>query len=185
MKDVLKIAVILFVVCGLAAGSLSFVNLATKDRIAAFAKEEKIAALKRIFPTADSFTELAPAKGGGEATDWNAVAGGAVVGSLHLLRPLGYSGTIELVFGEDTAGALTGVQVLTHTETPGLGAKITTAAWTDQFKGKARGQVVLKKDSPSGAIDAISAATISSRAVTRAVHDAMGGAVARPGAGGN
>ena len=37
MKDILKISLILFVVCGLAAGSLSFVNLATKDRIAAFA----------------------------------------------------------------------------------------------------------------------------------------------------
>ena len=53
MKDVLKIAGILFLVCGLAAGSLSFVNAATKDRIAAFAKEEKIAALKKIFPAAE------------------------------------------------------------------------------------------------------------------------------------
>ncbi|MCX7031701.1 MAG: FMN-binding protein, partial [Spirochaetes bacterium] len=55
------------------------------------------------------------------------------------------------------------------------GAKITTAAWTDQFRGKARNQVVLKKDDSGGAIDAIAAATISSRAVTRAIHDAMGG----------
>jgi electron transport complex protein RnfG len=65
------------------------------------------------------------------------------------------------------------VQVLSHTETPGLGAKITTDAWTGQFTGKTRDQAALKKD--GGAIDAISAATISSRAVTRAVHDAMGG----------
>ena len=67
------------------------------------------------------------------------------------------------------------MQVLSHTETAGLGAKITTAAWTGQFKGKTRDQVVLKKDDAAGAIDAISAATISSRAVTRAIHDAMGG----------
>jgi electron transport complex protein RnfG len=172
IKDILKIAFILFVVCGLAAGSLSFVNLATKDRIAAFAKEEKIAALKKIFPAADTFNERPPA-GGSEVADWDALAGGAVVGSVHLLKPMGYSGTVELVFGEDTAGALTGVQVLSHTETPGLGAKITTDAWTGQFKGKTRDQTALKKD--GGAIDAISAATISSRAVTRAVHDAMGG----------
>ncbi len=175
MKDILKITFILFVVCGLAAGSLSFVNAATKDRIAAFAKEEKIAALKKIFPAAESFTELPPAKEGAASTDWDAVTGGAVIGSVHLLKPMGYSGAITLVFGEDVTGALTGVQVLSHTETPGLGAKITTDAWTGQFKGKTRDQAVLRKDSPSGAIDAISAATISSRAVTRAVHDAMGG----------
>jgi len=174
VKDILKIAFILFVVCGLAAGSLSFVNLATKDRIAAFAKEEKMEALEKVFPSADSFTER-PAASGGEVRDWDAVAGGAAVGSVHLLKPMGYSGAIELVFGEDAGGAVTGVQVLTHTETPGLGAKITTAAWTDQFKGKTRDQVMLKKDDAKGAIDAISAATISSRAVTRAIHDAMGG----------
>ncbi len=175
MKDILKITFILFVVCGLAAGSLSFVNAATKDRIAAFAKEEKIAALKKIFPAAESFTERPPAEAGAEATDWDAVAGGAVVGSLHLLKPMGYSGAITLVFGEDASGALTGVQVLSHTETPGLGAKITTDAWAGQFKGRTRDQTVLRKDTPSGTIDAISAATISSRAVTRAVHDAMSG----------
>jgi electron transport complex protein RnfG len=174
VKDILKIAFILFVVCGLAAGSLSFVNLATKDRIAAFAKEEKIAAMRDIFPSAESFTERTPADGG-EVRDWDAVAGGATVGRVHLLKFMGYSGTIELVFGVDAAGALTGVQVLSHTETAGLGAKITTDAWTDQFRGKTRDQVALKKDSSGGAIDAISAATISSRAVTRAIHDAMGG----------
>jgi electron transport complex protein RnfG len=174
MKDILKIAVILFVVCGLAAGSLSFVNLATKDRIAAFAKEEKIAAMRKIFPDAESFAER-PSANGGEVTDWDAVKGGVTIGSVHLLRPLGYSGTVTLMFGEDAAGALTGVQVLSHTETPGLGAKITTSAWTGQFKGKTRDQVVLKKDEAKGAIDAIAAATISSRAVTRAIHDAMSG----------
>jgi electron transport complex protein RnfG len=73
----------------------------------------------------------------------------------------------------DVSGAITGVQVLEHTETPGLGAKITTAAWTDQFKGKTRDEVALKKD--GGSIDAIAAATISSRALTRAIHDGMAG----------
>jgi Na+-translocating ferredoxin:NAD+ oxidoreductase subunit G len=172
VKDVVKIAAILFIVCGLAAGGLSFVNLATKDRIAAFAEEERVAAFKRIFPTAESFTERPPADAGGVATEWDAVAGGAIIGRVQQLKPLGYSGTIRLVYGVDASGALTGVQVLEHTETPGLGAKITTA-WIDQFKGRTRDEVALKKD--GGAIDAIAAATISSRAVTQAVHDAMSG----------
>ncbi len=173
MKDVVKIAAILFVVCGLAAGGLSFVNLATKDRIAAFAEEERVAAFKRIFPAAESFSERPPAEVDGDVTEWDAVAGGVTVGRVQLLKPLGYSGAIRLVYGVDVSGALTGVQVLEHTETPGLGAKITTAAWTDQFKGKTRDEVALEKD--GGAIDAIAAATISSRAVTRAIHDGMPG----------
>ena len=172
MKDVIRIAAILFLVCGLAAGGLSFVNLATKDRIAAFAEEERVAAFKKIFPAAESFAERPPVEVDGAVTEWDAVAAGAVVGRVQLLKPIGYSGTIRLVYGVDGSGALTGVQVLEHTETPGLGAKITTA-WVDQFRGKTRGEVALKKD--GGAIDAISAATISSRAVTRAIHDAMGG----------
>jgi electron transport complex protein RnfG len=172
VKDILKIAAILFVVCGLAAGGLSFVNLATKDRIAAFAEEERVAAFKKIFPAAESFTERPPAEADGKVTEWDAVAGGVTIGRVQQLKPPGYSGAIRLVYGVDASGSLTGVQVLEHTETPGLGAKITTA-WIDQFKGKTRDEVVLKKD--GGAIDAIAAATISSRAVTRAVHDAMGG----------
>jgi len=64
------------------------------------------------------------------------VAGGAVVGSVHLLKPQGYSGPIELVFGEDASGALTGVQVLSHTETPGLGAKITRMPGPASSKAK-------------------------------------------------
>jgi electron transport complex protein RnfG len=138
VKDILKIAAILSLVCGLAAGSLSFVNAATKDRIAAFAKEETIAALKKIFPTAETFTELPPANEGAEVTDWDAVAADAVIGSVHRLQPMGYSGAITLVFGQEASGALTGVQVLNHTETPGLGAKITTDAWAGQFKGLTR-----------------------------------------------
>jgi electron transport complex protein RnfG len=176
VKTILKTALILFVVCGLAAGLLAFVNLGTKDRIAAFAKEEQEAAMKQVFPQADSFTELPPRPGAAEVQDWDAVKAGAVVGSVHIEKPMGYSGEIQVMFGVDSSGALTGIRVLSHTETPGLGAKITTAGFDDQFAGKHVEQVVLKKDSPSGAIDAISAATISSRAVTRAVHDGMAAA---------
>ncbi len=59
--------------------------------------------------------------------------------------------------------------------------KITTEPFYGQFAGKTLDQVVLKKDSSSGAIDAITAATISSRAVTRAVHDGLAAAAASGG----
>jgi len=90
VKDILKIAFILLIVCGLAAGSLSFVNLATKDRIAAFAKEEKIAAFQKIFPGAQSFTRSPRRRKRGEGLGRG--GGGAIVGSVHDLKPMGYSG---------------------------------------------------------------------------------------------
>lgn len=168
MKEILKTALILFAVCALAAASLSFVNLATKDRIAAHHREAREAAMKQVAPEAESFSEKS------SGNDWDALKAGEVVGSVHLVKTPGYSGIIEIMFGEDATGELTGVRVLTQTETPGLGAKIATAGYLDQYKGKTVDQVVLKKDDPSkGAIDAITAATISSRAVTRRIHDAM------------
>jgi electron transport complex protein RnfG len=167
MKDSIKLVLILFLVCGIAAGSLAFVNAATKERIAAFAQVEKLEALKKVLPEAESFTATGK-------TAWEAVKAGSTIGHVYLTSIQGYSGPIELVFGVDLNGTLTGVRVLSHTETPGLGAKITTEQFIGQYVGKTLEQTVLKKDDPSkGAIDAISAATISSRAVTRAVHDAM------------
>jgi electron transport complex protein RnfG len=167
MKASLKLVGILFLVCGIAAGSLAFVNAATKDRIAAFAREEQLDALKNVLPEAQSFKET------GAGKSWEGVKGGEVVGYVEKTSIQGYSGPIVLVFGVDLQGKITGVRVLSHTETPGLGAKITTAKFLDQYKGKTVGQVALKKDDPAGGIDAISAATISSRALTRAVRQAM------------
>ncbi len=171
MKDSLKLIMILFLVCGIAAGSLAFVNKATKDRIAGFAREEQLDALKKVLPEAESFTEKEPGK------SWEAVKAGSAIGYVNLTSIQGYSGPIGIVFGVDLEGTLTGVRVLSHTETPGLGAKITTDKFLDQFKGKKVEQVALKKDDPTnGTIDAISAATISSRAVTRAIREGLGAA---------
>ncbi len=168
MKDLVRFPLILLIVCGLAAGSLAFVNAATKDQIAEYARLEKLDALKRVFPSADDFKETEPGK------RWDAMKGADKLGTVFLASTMGYSGTIEVIFGMDVAGAMTGARVIAQTETPGLGAKIATDKFLGQYAGKAREQVALKKDDPAkGQIDAISAATISSRAVTRAIRAAI------------
>jgi electron transport complex protein RnfG len=63
------------------------------------------------------------------------------------------------------------ISMLDQTETPGLGVKVTLAAFRDQFRGKGAEGVRLKKD--GGTIDAITAATISSRAVVYGVREAL------------
>jgi Na+-translocating ferredoxin:NAD+ oxidoreductase subunit G len=182
MKGTVKLIVTLTLVCGLAAGALAVVNAVTKDRIAEYARIAKMEALKKVFPEAEEFRETDPGKA------WDALKSGAAVGTVHLVSTQGYSGPIEAVFGTRADGTVTAVQVVLQTETPGLGAKITGGKFLGQFAGKTRGEVALKKDdSANGKIDAVSAATISSRAVTKAVRaalDAAGGnAPAAPGGG--
>jgi len=83
----------------------------------------------------------------------------------------GYGGKIEILVGLDTGFKIKGISVLSHTETPGLGARITEASFTDQFKDMSLNEVALKSE--GGRVDAITGATISSKAVVDAIHDRM------------
>jgi electron transport complex protein RnfG len=168
MRDFIRMISVLFVVCGLAAGSLAVVNAVTKEPIASYEKRQRDAALREVCPDADEFKNVAPDR------VWEAFREGQKTGYVFLTRVQGYSGAITLVFGTDSAGAVTRLRVLSHTETPGLGAKIATAQFRDQFKNKRPEQLVLKKDDPAkGQIDAVTGATISSRAVTKTVRSTL------------
>jgi electron transport complex protein RnfG len=97
---------------------------------------------------------------------------------LEAIAPDGYSGDIALLIGIDVDGNVTGVRVTAHRETPGLGDYIvrSKSPWIDQFAGKSltvpeskRWKVV--KD--GGQFDARAGATITPRAVVKAVHAAL------------
>ena len=168
MRNLVKMMFVLFIVCGTAAGSLAVVNMATQDRIARQEKQQKEDALRTILQDADEFNELAA------DSIWEAKRNGRKLGNAFLAKIQGYSGVITLMFAVDARGVITGLQILGHTETPGLGAKITSEAFRNQFKNKRMEQLVLKKDDPvKGQIDAITGATISSRVVTKALHSTL------------
>jgi H+/Na+-translocating ferredoxin:NAD+ oxidoreductase subunit G len=168
MNNFTRMTLVLFVVCGAAAGALAFVNQITKPKIIAQAKLEKSEALKEVLPEADDFREVVPDK------VWDALKGGERIGSVIITAAQGYSGNIGIVIGLDAGDSVTGLKILSQSETPGLGAKIVERAFLDQFRGKRAESIALKKDDPSaGGIDAISAATISSRAVTNTVRSAV------------
>ena len=86
---------------------------------------------------------------------------------------LGYGGPIELMLGINPQGIITGIQILKHSETPGLGAKINEETFLKQFVSKNTQNInwALKKD--GGEIDQISGATISPRAVVGAIHQGL------------
>ncbi|ROL72432.1 electron transporter RnfG [Pseudomonas chlororaphis] len=98
---------------------------------------------------------------------------------LLLSRVTGYGGPIELLIAIDAQGRLLGSKALKQSETPGLGGRLTEQPnpWLQGFIGRSRAEPgdngwALKKD--SGQFDQIAGATITSRAVINALHDALG-----------
>ena len=169
MRDFTRMISVLFIACGLAAGSLAVVNAVTKEPIANHEKVQKEKAFREVSNGADEFVVVKPDK------VWEAFRKKEKAGYVFLAQAKGYGGPIKMAFGTGLDGAITGLSILPpYTETPGLGAKITTAQFRDQFKNKRPEQIVLKKDDPAkGRIDAITGATITSRAVTQAVHSTL------------
>ena len=87
----------------------------------------------------------------------------------------GFGGKVELMVGMLASGVINKVSVLSQAETPGLGANMVNEKFKGQFSGKDPKNFVLKVKKDGGDVDAITAATISSRAVSEAVKKAADG----------
>ena len=96
---------------------------------------------------------------------------GEKAGYAFMASGSGYGGNIDIMVGLDSGFGIKGVSILSQTETPGVGNKITESSFTDQFKGLSASDIALKSE--GGKIDAITGATISSRAVVDAVKEKM------------
>ena len=165
----------LFLVTAVMSGLLGLVNYVTKDRIAAFKAESMDAAMREVLP-ADSYSEVE--YGGDDALVagvWEA-AGGYVVE----VTPSGFGGEVDMMVGVGADGKVTGVSIVSMSETSGLGSNASKPEFRAQYFGKA--EAALKKD--GGDIDALTGATVTSRAVTRGVNAALAAAeYMRGGAG--
>ena len=94
----------------------------------------------------------------------------------------GYGGEIQISVGVSMDGTVTGIEILSINETAGLGMQATEPAFKKQFENVKTDKFEVKKDNPKGNVDALSGATITTRAVTNAVNaglsyfqDALGG----------
>ena len=87
----------------------------------------------------------------------------------------GFSGKIELMVGVLADGTINNISVLTQSETPGLGANMVNEKFKSQYNGKKPATFNLKVKKDGGDVDAITAATISSRAFSEAVENATKG----------
>ena len=144
MVKIIKLAFILAVFCVISAGLLAYVYVFTQPRIEQNAKLSYEQSVREVLPE-------------------------GVKGEAVKAAPRGYSGPIEMLVGVGKDGKVTGLKILNHRETPGLGANITKPGFLKQFIGKSvKDPIEPKKD-----IDAITGATISSKAVCEGVRKVL------------
>lgn len=174
MKEIFRLCLVLTAIAAVSAGVLAFVSQMTADPIEKALLEERMKAVRNVLPPFDnepsSDTLVVRGEEGGATFYIGRKSGTAVGAAFAVTAPNGYSGEIEIMVGVDTAGVVQGIEILKHLETPGLGAKIETLAFREQFNGKSLldpEQWDVKKD--GGTFKQITGATISSRAVTHAV----------------
>lgn len=167
-KAILKPALTLFAICLVVTALLTGTNLLTKDKIAEQARIKAEESRRVVLSEAEAFEE----KDGYYA----GTAGGAVIGYVFETESKGYGGTVKVMTGISAEGEITGVVILDHSETPGLGANAERASFTDQYKQPApeNGITLVKNKAPDeGEIEALTGASITSRAVTNAVNAAI------------
>jgi len=171
--NIVKLGIVLFAVTAIVSLCLGLVNDVTKDKIAAIAVEKTATAYANVLK-ADKYDEVDAASYTNDGTITKLSTGkdasGNVVGYVAETHFSGAQGMLTVVVGLDADKTCTGIYVTKSSETSGLGAKASETspgAWRDQLVGATDG-VALTKD--GGTIQAITGATITSRACTKEVQ---------------
>ena len=185
IKDTLALALIT-VIAGIALGA---VYMITKEPIEKQNEKTKIAAYNAVFSDLDTYEEYKDAESlskvlkenGFNAVDVNEVvyaynSKGEDLGLIITVTDKeGYGGNIKMTVGIDVTGTITGLEILEISETAGLGMKAADKSFRDQYVGINADEVVYTKSgkTQNNEIDAISSATITTKAVTDGVNGAI------------
>ncbi|MDY0098349.1 MAG: RnfABCDGE type electron transport complex subunit G [Bacteroidales bacterium] len=172
-----NMALSLTLIAMVAATCLGFVYELTKKPIELSNLNKKLAAIREVVPefTNNPNNEMfrLPTGEGDSLDIYPAKKDNTVVGyAVNTYTTKGFSGTITLMAGFKPDGTIINITVLEHKETPGLGTKMTEPSFKDQFMDKNPVEYELKVKKDGGPVDAITAATISSRAYCDAVQRA-------------
>ena len=191
MNKIVKNTLILTAITVVAGLLLGVVYGVTKDPIAKAQEEAKQEAFRSVLSDAETFesdtefdADAASAllkENGYTSDDISEVAegkdsSGETVGYVvNVTSHEGYGGDIDISVGIREDGTVTGIEMLSISETAGLGMKATEPSFYNQYVNKQADKFVVSKDGGDGEqIDALSGATITSRAVTGAVNAALG-----------
>ncbi|MDH4101316.1 MAG: RnfABCDGE type electron transport complex subunit G [Nitrospirota bacterium] len=183
MRDLANLVITMVVIAALSALALAQINEMTKGPIAENKKRELVAALKDVLPPFDNdpSAEIKEVVTGKDKKGkdvktvfYLAKQGDQLTGTaFRSLNREGYAGDIWVLVGVDATGTISGIKIVDHKETPGLGDKYTKQSWYDLFKGKNldNARIAVKKD--GGDIDYVTGATITARAAATAVKDGL------------
>ncbi len=191
MKKIVKDALVLFLITLVSGLLLGIVYKITKEPIEEQNEKTKIAAYNSVFNELDTYediTDIAVAEAQPKVDDagYTAVTINEVVKAydkdgnelgtiITVTDSEGYGGNIKMTIGVDVEGTITGLEILDISETAGLGMKAKEEDFRSQFAGINADEVVYTKNGKSAdnEIDAISSATITTRAVTAGVNGAL------------
>ena len=181
MRDLINMVVVLAVICTTSGVVLSYVNEATEApreyQYIKFVQEPSMKAVLSDYDNDPIKERIKLAVGEDEEGNpvevvvFPAKKGGQTEAIAYSASAKGYHDLIEVMIGVGPDGTLTGISIMTHTETPGLGARIVEPEFTDQFAGLDLDKTKLVAD--GGQVDTLSGATFSTVGVVTAVSAAL------------
>lgn len=184
-NSLVNMIVVLGAIALCASAGVGYVYKITEKPIAISAENNKKAALAEVLPAFDDVKSETKELDGIPVTVYTATSAGQTVGhAVETATNKGFSGTFKLMVGFDTEGKVRGVKVLQHSETPGLGDKMGKAGnpLFASFEGRNPGEMKMAVKKDGGEVDALTAATITSRAYIDAVARAFNAIAANYGA---
>lgn len=178
-KKIIRYSITLLIVTAIASGGLAFTYEATKDEIARQKFLQRVKAVKQVVPEAtksryvkekEDLSEKARGKFEDAGNIFEVIVDGDIKGYAIEVDPRGYGGPMSVMVGIDTDGVITGVSVVEHKETPGLGSEV---AGSKDFLSQYRGARIKDPVRIGEDIEAKSGATITSRGITEGVRKAL------------
>ncbi len=175
VKAILIPAVSLLIICVVVTALLGVTNSVTAPKIEQLAAETEAAAKQAVLTDAVSFSEEKQIEKDGNAYTYyeGFSAEEGTVGYVFRTSAKGYGGDIAVMVGVKTDGTVAGVNILSISETAGLGMNATNESFLSQFLGKSGTIGVLKNGSSETEIQALTGATITSKAMASAVNQAL------------
>ena len=179
MKEISRLLVALTLIAACSGLILSLVEGVTREPIKEQRRIQMLKALSAVLPEFDNSpdTDTVTLENGVDKKGnpvnmifYRAREAGNLVGTaFKVIAPDGYSGNIEVMVGVKPDESLNAIEILAHAETPGLGARITEPAFKDHFKNKSLDNADWRVKKDGGDFDQITGATISPRAIVKAV----------------
>jgi len=179
MKKIIKPTIALVLICLACTAALTLINRLTDPRINSIKAQQQEEAMRELIPNASNFSDANEHE---IQTDDRAIPikffsaygeNSEIIGYVFITSAAGYSGDISVMTAASIDASVIGVNILSISETPGLGMKVQEANFLEQFVSKIKGIAVSKNAAKDNEIQVITGATISARAITQAVNYAL------------